>query len=69
MIRLGMNQEKSNLARLPARLARLVIRMSSPVHCWLKTSMLSIVGRLPSSPASCNNTSCVLTADEGARHS
>ena len=33
LTRLGMNQVKSNLASSPARLARLAMRMSSPVHC------------------------------------
>ena len=46
---LGMNQEKSNLASSPARLARLVIRISSPVHSAAKVSMGSIVGRADAS--------------------
>jgi len=42
---LGMNHEKSNLASSPARLARLVTRISSPVHSAAKVSSGSIVGR------------------------
>ncbi len=40
-----MNQEKSNLASSPARLARLVMRMSSPLQCEAKTSRGSMTGR------------------------
>jgi len=39
-----MNQVKSNLAKAPANEARLVTRMSSPVHWVAKTSVDSMVG-------------------------
>ena len=41
-----MNQEKSNRASSPARLARLVTRISSPLQPSLNTSIGSIIGRL-----------------------
>ena len=58
LMRLGINQEKSNLARSPARLARLVTRMSSPVHWAAKASMDSMTGRAvaPAAAGSCNST-------------
>ena len=40
-----MNHEKSKRASSPARLARLAIRISSPLHCPAKASMGSIIGR------------------------
>ncbi|MCY1559491.1 hypothetical protein D9M68_965370 [compost metagenome] len=59
LTRLGMNQEKSNLASSPARLARLVMRISSPVQCAAKTSRGSMTGRAVSAEAadgSCSST-------------
>lgn len=54
-----MNQLKSNLAISPARLARLVTRISSPVHCAANTDKGSIVGRpAESPPGSWNSTRC-----------
>ena len=42
--RAGTNQQKSNLASSPARLARLLIKTSCPVQCSAKASSGSIVG-------------------------
>ena len=50
LTRLGMNQEKSNLASSPARLARLEIRMSWPLQCAAKASSGSMFGPAPSLP-------------------
>ena len=56
LTRLGINQEKSNLASAPAKAAWLVMRMSSPVHYWANTSIGSIVGRPPGRLGSCSRT-------------
>ena len=58
LTRLGMNQEKSNLASSPARLARLVMRMSSPLQCRANCSSDSMTGRapVPGAAGSCSST-------------
>ena len=50
-----MNQLKSNLASSPARLARLVTRISSPVHCDVEDAQ-----RLDDRPAALDGTGGVL---------